>query len=68
MSLIPKGTAKMTFYHKPYVWAAAIILAATLCLSFGLNQGATFGVIGGLSGAAWGSMHADSACVRGCLQ
>ena len=58
----------MTFYRKPYFWAATIILAAIICLSFGLNQGATFGVIGGLSGAAWGSMHADSNCRRGCLQ
>ena len=68
MSLIPKGNAKMTFYRKPHFWAATIILAATFCLSFGLNQGATFGIVGGLSGAAWGSMYGDSACARGCLE
>lgn len=57
----------MTFLRKPSFWGATLILAATLCLSFGLNQGATFGIIGGLSGAAWGSMYDDSNCLRGCL-
>ena len=58
----------MSIRSKALLWAAIIILAAILSVSMGLNNGAAFGVIGGLSGAAWGSLQADGACGRECLQ
>ncbi|MBV7258721.1 hypothetical protein [Erythrobacter crassostreae] len=58
----------MTRNTQALIWAAIIIAAALICVSYGLNNAASFGIVSGLSGAAWGSLQADSPCVRGCLQ
>lgn len=53
---------------KALAWASIIIVAAIFSASQGLSDGASFGIIAGLSGAAWGSLQADAGCSRGCLQ
>ena len=53
---------------KALIWASIIIAAAIVSVMFGLNQGASMGIVGGLSGAAWGSLNSDITCARGCLQ
>lgn len=58
----------MTVRNKALLWAATIILAAIICVAINLNTGASFGVIGGLSGAALGALQPDGLCRRGCLQ
>ncbi len=58
----------MTHVQKALIWAAAIIIAAVLAQGNGLTGGASFGIIGGLSGAAWGSLNSDMGCKRRCLQ
>ncbi len=58
----------MTRRNKSLLWAALIIAAAIASVAIGLNDGASIGIIGGLSGAAWGSLQADGACGRECLQ
>ncbi|MEP0189506.1 MAG: hypothetical protein ABJP70_02480 [Erythrobacter sp.] len=49
------------------IWAA-IIMASAFCLnSFGLSQGASFGITAGLAGAAFGSIYGgNKACKTGC--
>ena len=58
----------MTYRTKALLWAAVIIGAAIMTVILGLNQGASFGLVGGLSGAAWGTLQETSGCARGCLQ
>ncbi|MEL6876675.1 MAG: hypothetical protein AAGL68_01070 [Pseudomonadota bacterium] len=58
----------MTQIWKALAWAGVIIIAAIVMNAQGMSDGASFGVIAGLSGAAWGSIHADAVCGRGCLQ
>jgi len=58
----------MTYRIKALLWAAIIIAAAIVTVILGLNQGASFGIVGGLSGAAWGALQETSGCGRGCLQ
>ena len=48
-------------------WAGIIILAAIISSGMGLSDGASFGVIAGLTGAAWGSIHSHTSCNAGCL-
>ncbi len=43
------------------IWAGIIIVAALCMNSLGLNQGASFGITSGLTGAAWGSIYSDRA-------
>ena len=50
------------------IWAGTILCAAILASLAGLSDGASFGVVTGLTGAAWASIHGDSACSRGCVQ
>jgi len=57
----------MTYRTKALLWAAIIIAAAITSVALGLNQGASFGIVGGLSGAAWGSLQSDLGCGRSCL-
>ncbi|EAQ28668.1 hypothetical protein NAP1_13753 [Erythrobacter sp. NAP1] len=57
----------MTEQSKSLLWAAIIIAAALVCLGIDLNTGASFGVISGLSGAAWGSLSSDFSCGRSCV-
>ena len=56
----------MRINTKAILWAGAIITAALISVGLGLSDGASLGVIGGLSGAAWGSLSAKSACGRSC--
>ncbi|MEL6706898.1 MAG: hypothetical protein AAFP79_01350 [Pseudomonadota bacterium] len=56
----------MTKTHQSLLWAAIIIAAALLVASLDLGTGASFGVIGGLSGAAWGSLSSNIDSKRGC--
>ena len=49
------------------IWASAIIAAAIFCNWVGMSEGASFGVIAGLSGAAYGSIIAGSrSCQKVC--
>ncbi|MEO1729384.1 MAG: hypothetical protein AAFR64_01445 [Pseudomonadota bacterium] len=62
----------MTTNIKALLWGAIIIAAALLALGFGLSQGAAFGIVSGLSGAAWGSLRSEiggaTTCSFGGLQ
>ncbi len=58
----------MTNTGKALLWAAIIIGAAIASVFVDLNQGARFGIIAGLSGAAWGTLHSDLGCARSCKQ
>ena len=58
----------MDIRAKALIWAAILIGAAVLASSQGLSDGASFALVTGLSGAAWGSINGRSACGMGCLQ
>ena len=58
----------MTNRAKALVWAAIILAAAFVANVQGLSESASFGLIAGLTGAAWGSIQTRSACRTGCLQ
>jgi len=58
----------MTAFQKSVLWAAIIISAALIMAGMNLGAGASFGVIGGLAGAAIASTQSDGSCRRGCLQ
>jgi hypothetical protein len=58
----------MTNRAKALIWAAIIIGAAFIANAQGLSDGASYGLIAGLTGAAWGSLHSRNACGAGCLQ
>lgn len=58
----------MSNFGKALLWAAGIIAAAVFMQAQGMSDGASFGVIAGLSGAAWGSLNTETGCGRGCLQ
>ena len=58
----------MTIRSKALLWAAIIISAALFAVGLGLNDGTSFGIIGGLSGAAWGSLASEGACMGSCAQ
>ena len=49
------------------IWASAIIIAALVCVSNGVSDAASFGIVMGLSGAAIGSLNSDLGCGRRCL-
>lgn len=57
----------MSIRTQALLWAAAIIAAALIANTYGLSDGASVGIISGLSGAAWGSLQMDSSC-GGCLR
>ena len=56
----------MTNRAKAVTWAVIIIAAAFLTQSQGLSDAASYGVIAGLTGAAWGTVHSRRRCGRGC--
>ncbi|BDW81127.1 hypothetical protein MACH24_05650 [Erythrobacter sp. Dej080120_24] len=58
----------MSNIGKALLWAAGIIAAAVFMQAQGMSDGASFGVIAGLSGAAWASLNAETGCGRSCLQ
>ena len=59
----------MTTKSLSLLWGAIIIAAALLATSLGMDDGASFGVIAGLSGAAYASIAGKSgrSCGRTCL-
>jgi membrane protease YdiL (CAAX protease family) len=58
----------MAIKSKALLWAALIIGAAIFARWHGLSDGASFGIVAGLSGAAWGTLYTRTPCGRGCLQ
>ena len=58
----------MSNIGKALLWAAGIIATAVFMQAQGMSDGASFGVIAGLSGAAWSSLNAETGCGRSCLQ
>lgn len=58
----------MSTRAKALIWAAIIIGAAFVANAQGLNDGASYGLIAGLTGAAWGTIHSRSRRGMGCLQ
>ena len=58
----------MTNRAKALIWASIIIGAAWLANAEGLSDGASYGLIAGLSGAAWGTLQSRSSCGMGCMQ
>lgn len=58
----------MTIRNKAIIWASIIISVALICVGNGLSDGASFGVVAGVSGAAWGSLNSSKACTWGGLQ
>lgn len=61
-------TNPITNNAKALIWAAIIIASAIITNYMDLGQGASMGIVGGLSGAAWGSLIPDNGCSQGCLQ
>ena len=65
----------MTAPHKALLCAAILIAWALMASSLELSAAASFGLLSGLTGAAWGSMHTDAQsanrpahrCASGCL-
>ncbi len=53
---------------KALIWAAVIIGAALAANANGLSDSASFGIVAGLTGAAWGSIQSRGGCGTGCLQ
>lgn len=49
------------------IWAFAMIAIALVCTSNGVSETASFGIVMGLSGAAWSSLQGEMGCGRGCL-
>ena len=58
----------MTGHSKALLWAGIIITAAILLSGLDASKSASFGVITGLTGAAWGSLQSQSGCGRSCWQ
>ena len=58
----------MTDRNKALIWAAIIITTALFTSSMELSNGANFGIIAGLSGAAWGSLNHNKSCRRSCAR
>ena len=58
----------MTTRNKALLWGAIIISAALISVGMGLSDGASLGVIGGLSGAAMASLGSKGGCSLGWLQ
>lgn len=53
---------------KALIWAAGMIAAVIVMQAQGMSDNASFGVIAGLTGAAWGALNAKAGCGRSCLQ
>ncbi|WP_176273489.1 hypothetical protein [Altererythrobacter lutimaris] len=58
----------MTTRSKAIIWASIIISASLICVGMGLNDGASFGVVAGLSSAAWASLSCGKGCRLGGMQ
>ncbi len=57
----------MSEVSKALIWAGIMIIAALLASSSNMSDSASFALIAGLTGAAWGSIHSEAACGRNCL-
>ena len=57
---------KMTKRTVAILWVGIIILGAIISSGMGLSDGASFGIIAGLTGAAWGSLYPHKSCRQGC--
>ena len=53
---------------KALLWAALILTSAFIMSAVDMDSSASFGVIAGLTGAAWASLQSEAGCSRGCLQ
>lgn len=62
----------MTVRNKAIIWAAIILSAALIMAGLEMSTGASFGVIGGLAGAAIGHIQSGGSsgavCGRGAMQ
>ena len=62
------SATSMNTNTKALLWAAIIIAAALMASGLDLSASASFGLISGLTGAAWGSVSTGTAsCAGGCL-
>ncbi|WP_185960197.1 hypothetical protein [Erythrobacter insulae] len=57
----------MTTQSKALLWASTIISAALLSVGLGFSDAASYGIVSGLSGAAFGHLYTGTNCLRGCL-
>ncbi len=58
----------MTATNKALPWAAIIIAAALMAAGLDLSSNASFGLVAGLTGAAWGSVSSGkTSCASSCL-
>ncbi len=57
----------MSTVQKSLLWAAAILGATFVSVSNGMSDGAVFGVIAGLSGAAVSSIYRGKRSCGACL-
>ncbi len=57
----------MTIRNKAMLWAVIIITAAIFLAASELSNGASFGIIGGLSGAAMGMLNGGCKSNSKCL-
>ncbi len=53
---------------KALLWAVLILASAFAMSALDVDSSASFGVIAGLTGAAWASLQSEAGCSRGCLQ
>jgi hypothetical protein len=58
----------MTTRNKSFLWAAIIVSGALISVGMGLTDGASFGIICGLSGVALGSLSSGDSCGRSLMQ
>ena len=56
----------MIMIFKGLAWAGLIIAAAFVANANGVSEGAAFGIVAGLSGAAVGSLYGRRRCGAGC--
>ena len=58
----------MSTTSKALIWATGLITAAIFMQAQEMSDAASFGVIAGLTGAAWGSLNAKAGSARSCLR
>lgn len=58
----------MTTRNKAIICASVIISASLICVGMGLGQGASFGIVAALSGAASGALGSSKTCGLGGMQ
>ncbi|WP_379553268.1 hypothetical protein [Qipengyuania sp. DGS5-3] len=58
----------MSIQSKALIWASIIIAAAFVANGQGLSDSASFGIIMGLTGAAYGSLYTRGSCQGACAK